>query len=115
MRIAFLGHHQPTHGFLRPEGGYLSKEDAELLVNELAAERVSKKVIRAFAPGSSFRVMNRQICRNFIPDKLPPKEVANVKFCPPEVINSNTIRSRFLPRYREVYGDDQLRRSEGVA
>lgn len=52
MRIAFLGHDQPLG--VRPAGGFLSKESAEMIVRNLGAERLSKKVIRAFPPDTAF-------------------------------------------------------------
>ncbi len=108
MRIAFLGHNQPVGGSVRPSGGYLAKDDADRLVQDLAAERISKKMIRAFAPGSAFRVLKPLTrCRNN-GEKMPPREIENVKFIAPKTRDSNGVRSRYLPRFREVYGDQQL-------
>lgn len=114
MRIAFLGHDQPIGGFVRPAGGYLRKEDADRLIDELGAERISNKVIRAFAPGSAFRLLKPATRCRIIGDKLPPREIENVKFMAPKTSNSNGVRSRYLPRFREVYGENQLAASLGL-
>ena len=106
MRVAFLGHNQPLGSSL-PAGGFLSKTVAELLVRNLAAERISQKEIRAFSPTSAFVALQRERCR-YIPVKLPPKEVENVKFSPPKEAGLSVPRSRYLPRFREIYGDQQL-------
>jgi hypothetical protein len=108
MQIAFLGHDQPIGGFVRPAGGYLAKDDADRLVDDLAAERISRKVIRAFAPGSQLRVLKPATRCRIIGDKLAPREIENVKFIAPKTRDSNGVRSRYLPRFREVYGENQL-------
>lgn len=77
-------------------------------MGELAAERISNKVIRAFPVGSPFSMKNRCACRNYVPEKLPPKEIGNVKFQAPRAIECGVPRTHYLPRYREVFGDAQL-------
>lgn len=81
VRVAFLGHNQPLDRIIRPAGGYLSKDDAEGLVRDFLAERISQKAIRAFPPQSSFRILRPYL--RTIPVKLPPVEVENCKFVPP--------------------------------
>jgi hypothetical protein len=108
MKIAFLGHDQPIGGFVRPKGGYLAKDDADRLVQDLAAERISRKVIRAFAPGSALRILKSPGRCRIIGDKLPPREIENVKFIAPKTNHSTGVRSRYMPRFREVYGENQL-------
>ncbi|HEY3972339.1 MAG TPA: hypothetical protein VGM18_04995 [Candidatus Sulfotelmatobacter sp.] len=78
MKVAFLDHTQ-LPGATKPSGGYLDRIDADRLVSELIAERISAKVIRAFAPGSSFRRLPGSIPS---PGRLAlaPKEVGNVRF-----------------------------------
>lgn len=85
MRVAFLGHNQSLDEVRRPSGGHLTREDAEQLVRDFLAERISQKAIRAFAPGTSFRTIleARSVYRFGIPGKLPPAEVENCKFVPP--------------------------------
>lgn len=56
MKIAFLGHDQ-LPGCTKPSGGFLPKDAAEALVRQLVAERISRSVIRAFAPGSKFHLL----------------------------------------------------------
>ena len=107
MRVAFLGHNQ-LPGAMRPLGGYLSPEDADRLVHELAAERLTKKIIRAFAPDSTFQALRRERCR-YIPVKLPPKEVANVRFSAPRPVATGVPRTLYLPRFHEIFGENQLR------
>lgn len=40
----------------------MAKDDAEALVRDFLAERISQKVIRAFPPESSFRLLSVQDC-----------------------------------------------------
>jgi hypothetical protein len=54
-------------------------------VAELLAERISQKVIRAFPPQSSFRILRPYL--RTIPAKLPPAEVENCRFVPPVSAN----------------------------
>jgi len=79
-------------------------------VHELAAERITQTIIRAFPPTSTFssRVLEHPFVKNYIPRRLPPKEVANVKFVPPPLVVKDCIRRCYLPRFREVYGANQL-------
>ena len=53
--IGFLAHDQSR--FTKPKT-FVSKDDADLLVAEMVAERISNKLIRAFAPDSPFRRLN---------------------------------------------------------
>lgn len=80
---------------VRPAGGYLSKDDAELLVRELYAERISKKMIRAFAPDSPFRRLQSPTPNSrrphYVPEKLEPIELPGVRFIPPN----------YLPTFQE--------------
>jgi hypothetical protein len=79
MKIAFLGHTQDVHD-LRPSGGYLTREDADRLVRELAAERVSKKKIRAFAPDSAFRRLASPNAPAPANNKLGSPEIPGLRF-----------------------------------
>jgi hypothetical protein len=75
MRIAFLGHNQPIHAS-NPSGGWLSRSEADQLIHDMAAERISQKRIRAFAPGTIFP-------RHEFPTELPPMETGGCVFrCP---------------------------------
>jgi hypothetical protein len=75
MRIAFLGHNQPIHAS-NPSGGWLSRREADNLLREMAAERISQKRIRAFAPGTVFP-------RRELTTELPPMETAGCVYrCP---------------------------------
>ena len=57
---------------------------ADLLVQRCAAEKISARIIRRFAPDSVF-FARRPLpdSPRFIPTKLPPAEVENCKFVPP--------------------------------
>lgn len=109
MRVAVLGHNQPLNA-LHPSGGYISREDAELLVRDLVVERLSRKAVRAFAPDSPL-VRGRNFCRNFILDRLGAGEIGGVKFKAPPQKSTGIPRTHYLPRYREVFGENQLRNS----
>jgi len=91
MRIAFLGHNQPIHAS-NPSGGWLSRRDADNLVRDMAAERLSQKRIRAFAPNSIFP-------RHELPSELPPIETAGCVFrCPtsPSWLMEHAEKSRAI-------------------
>ena len=55
--IGFLAHDQPLGSKAKT---FLDKEDAETLVREMFAERISAKLIRAFPPDSPFRLLRIQ-------------------------------------------------------
>lgn len=55
-KIAFLDHSQELHE-LRPKRGYLTRDEADRLVRELFAERITQKKIRAFSPETIFRLL----------------------------------------------------------
>lgn len=107
--VTVLAHHQPL-GSTR--GSSLPADVADLLVQRMVAERISQKVIRMFSPDSIFAATKfSSEARCYIPDKLPPAEVEGTYFQPPESANDATSavpRLRYLPRYREVFGDQQL-------
>jgi hypothetical protein len=79
MRVGFLEHHEILG--VRPKT-FLEKEDAEYLVRAMLAERISAKVIRAFPPDSAFRRLHPVV--RLLPAKLPPREIENCYFAPPE-------------------------------
>lgn len=106
MRIALLGHDQPPHA-LRPSGGYISREDADRLVDNLVVERISQKAVRAFAPDSPL-VRGRNFYRKFIPERLKSGNIGGVRFKAPPVQATGIPRTHYLPRHREKFGDWQL-------
>jgi hypothetical protein len=90
MRVGFLAHHEILGS--RPKT-FLEKDDAEQLVREMFAERLSAKVIRAFPPDSPFRRLHAVV--RILPAKLPPREIENCYFVPPASDNRprlNAIR-----------------------
>jgi hypothetical protein len=91
VRVAFLGYDQPTDGYIRPAGGYISQSEAEALVRALAAERLSQKRIRAFPPNTVFFQFSPS--RTFV-EKLPPIEVGGCHFVSPVTEQTNIVRSR---------------------
>lgn len=76
--IGFLAHNQPLGSKAKT---FVDKDDADLLVQEMFAERLSAKLIRAFAPDSAFRRLPATKLSRFI--QLPPVEIENCKFVPP--------------------------------
>jgi hypothetical protein len=77
--IGFLAHDQSR--FTRPKT-FVSKDDADLLVAEMFAERISSKLIRAFAPDSPFRRLQLSTPRTHsLPEKIPTAvEMGGVHF-----------------------------------
>ncbi len=108
MLIAFLGHNQ-LPGASRPAGGFISRNDAEFLVAQLAVERLSQKCVRAFAPGSTFSRLNfqRTPTSKF---NVVGGEIGGCKFVYRRK-EINIPRVQKLPRFREVFGENQLRMS----
>lgn len=80
--IGFLAYDQPTDRSVRPAGGYLRKEDADQLVAQLVAERITQKLIRALPPNSSIRA-EVPITRCRSRKKLPAVESGGSRFFPP--------------------------------
>lgn len=80
--VAVLSHHQPIGS---RTGTYLPADIAELMVQRMAAEKISAKVIRMMRPDSIFLAAVKFVLPDtrFIPTKLPPAEVENCKFVPP--------------------------------
>lgn len=80
------------------------------MVRRMVAERISRKLIRMLPPDSLFRAAKlAPEIGNYIPERLPPREVENCKFKPPTSANASTVpRTQFLGRRREMYGDLQL-------
>jgi len=76
--IGFLAHNQPLGS--KPKT-FVAKDDAEVLVREMFAERISAKLIRAFPPDSAFRRLRPTRTSAYI--KLPPVEIENCRFVPP--------------------------------
>jgi hypothetical protein len=78
MRVGVLA---PEQSRFERAKSFLSKEDAEFLLSEMIAERISSKLIRLFAADSPFRCLRPTRTTNFI--QLPPREVENCFFVPP--------------------------------
>jgi hypothetical protein len=78
MRVGVLC---PEQSRFERAKSFLSREDAEFLVSEMIAEKLSSKLIRLFAASSPFRRLRPTKTTNFI--KLPPREVENCFFVPP--------------------------------
>jgi hypothetical protein len=75
MRVGVLSSSQALDA--RPST-FIAKDDATYLVNRLAAERISSKLIRLFAADSPFRcvVPTRS---TYIPARLPAAELPGVR------------------------------------
>lgn len=81
QQVGILDWHQPVDA--RPTT-FIPKWAANLLVARLAAEKLSGRVIRRFAPDSVFYACQPlPESRRFIPAKLPPVEVENCRYVPP--------------------------------
>jgi hypothetical protein len=100
MRVGFLAHDQDR--ITRPKT-FISKDDADLLVANMAAERISSKLIRAFAPDSPFRALCRPTC--FVPTKLPAVDLPGLHFEQPK---SQPQRSMALVRWHWQHSERQI-------
>lgn len=92
------------------KGAQIPAEVAAQLIRRMAVEKIKQGVIRLHPPGSLFAKANPEAV-NYIPEKLGSGNIPGTKFVPPRTsITVMTIpRVCRLPRYREVYGDWQLR------
>lgn len=110
--MELLAHYQPADSAVSTP---LPADVADMLVMRLVCERISQRRIRMLPPSSVFAAA--KLCPevvNYIPKKLPPAEVEGTWFKPPKSADetcSTIPRMRYLPRFRETYGDDQLQRS----
>jgi hypothetical protein len=89
--IGFLDYDQPLGSKAKT---FIDQGDADRLVLEMFAERISRKLIRAFPPDSPFRRLQPTKTTNVI--KLPPREVENCYFVPPPTDQRprlNTLRA----------------------
>jgi hypothetical protein len=70
---------QPSQSLGMRPTQFTDSESADFLVHSLAAERISRKVIRLFSSESAFRrLVPAQ--RTYIPAKLPAIEVEGTRF-----------------------------------
>jgi hypothetical protein len=88
--IQVLAYHQPIGARTRTS---VEPEIADLLVSRLAAERISKRVIRMMPPDSPFLPALKSALPEvrFVPSKLPPAEIENVRFIPPKTSQRPTM------------------------
>jgi hypothetical protein len=105
--IGFLAHDQPIGVRAKT---FLSKEDADWLVAEMLAERISSKLIKAFAPESAFRALatkySSRNCRlTGAPGKLPAVDLPGLRFEQPK---SQTQRSMAIIRWHWQHTEQQL-------
>ena len=76
MRVGVLSPQQALGA--RPST-FIAKEDAAFLVHRMAAEKISNKVIRLFAPDSPFRAI-KPARNSYVPAKLPSAEMPGLRF-----------------------------------
>jgi hypothetical protein len=81
--IAVLSHHQPIGS---RTGTFVAPEVADLLVQRMAAEKISAKVIRMMSPDSPFlpAVRAALLQTKYIPFHLPASELPGVLFRGPK-------------------------------
>jgi hypothetical protein len=105
--IGFLAHDQIS--LARPRT-FLSRVDADWLVAELLAERITNKVIRAFAPDSAFRALSQKYssrnCRvTGTPGKIPSVDLPGIRFEQPK---SQPQRNMGLIHWHWRHSEQQL-------
>jgi hypothetical protein len=106
MLIAFLGHNQMP-GASRPAGGFISPSDAEFLLSQFAVERLTRKCVRAFPPGSAFAGL-KVVSQRSGKFNVVGGEIGGCKFVYRRK-ETGIARVQKLPRYREVFGENQMR------
>jgi len=79
MRVGVLSSEQSRFERAR---SFVSKTDAEFLLSQMIAEKISSKLVRLFAADSPFRSLRPVKRSEFV--QLPPREVGNCYFVPPE-------------------------------
>ncbi len=95
VRVGVLAHNQPLSA---RASTHIASRVAEDLVKRLVAERISRKLIRMFAPGSVFVTTQREApIANYIPEKLPPREVSGCRFRGPIPRKPHSIFVRPAP------------------
>lgn len=87
-RVGFLAANQPIDA--KPSR-WIPKDEANTLVSDLLAERISQKLIRAFAPGSVFRVSGPVVVSSH---QGYGSELPGLRFVPPASQNSQTFRDK---------------------
>ena len=105
MRIGVLAHDQPATA--RPRT-FIGKEDADFLLAHLAAESISKKLIRAFPPDSPFRRLTPPKSQRPRPEFicLAPVELPGLCFQPPK---NQAERSMGVIRWHWEHSEIQVR------
>jgi|ERR1700691_6617525 hypothetical protein len=78
MRVGVLA---PEQSHFERAKSFMAKDDAQFLVSEMIAEKISNKLIRLFGADSPFRRLRPTKTTNLV--KLPPIEVQNCFFVPP--------------------------------
>ena len=78
MRVGVLAHNQPLD---TRASTHISNDVASELVSRLVAERITRRLIRLFPPQSVFLQKRlTPVIANYIPEKLPPREVSGCRF-----------------------------------
>lgn len=103
MNVGVLDHSQPIGA--KPSQ-FTDRESADFLVHIMAAERISRKVIRRFGPGSPFPQIRPTHAR-YVPERLTSGEISGVRYIPASSKDShrrNAIVLRALTRiwFREI-------------
>jgi hypothetical protein len=78
MRVGVLA---PEQSHCERARSFMAKDDAQFLVSEMIAEKISNKLIRLFGADSPFRRLRPTRTTNFV--KLPPAEIENCFFVAP--------------------------------
>lgn len=108
MRVGFLAHYQPIDA--RPST-FIPKPVAQLLVERMAAEKISNKVIRAFPPDSPFVILepsSRPTFRDYGPTcSLAAVELAGLRYIPPR---NQSARNFSVMTWHWEHSERQLKR-----
>jgi hypothetical protein len=98
MSVSVLAHNQALG---TPASTRVTADVAEELVRRLICERITRKLIRMLAPESVFRAPRADVpaaIADFVPEKLPPREVSGCVFRGPRCVKPHSVFFRHPAR-----------------
>lgn len=103
--VKVLAHNQPVTS---TRTTLIEADIAAELLRRLAAEPIRQGLIRMLPPESVIAKAAPPDIKNFLPSKLPAREVSGCKFKAPIEHPTGIPRTRYLPTRREKFGQRQM-------